>query len=277
MPILNQLVQYNTNYDGSNWESPNINLANVASIQFICYSSVNCSMSVSWFTSLEDETIIYQDNQLIVGGESGIIQVTTRTEYAKFSVSNFASNPVLLFNTSGMYFLQNNIASQGIQGATGAPGMGITGATGAMGIGFTGATGAPGATGISSHTMSFNYGSALSGMVDLGDYFGSSNSTNAIDCYSLINQPITIHSITTFLGTSSGSTGSTGTRTIRPYVNDALETDYEITYTQPEEGYQTVAYEKYFASSNNLICMNHITTGVPFDNTGLVACINYTL
>jgi hypothetical protein len=111
MPILNQIVQYNTNYDGADWDSSVINLANVASIQFICYSSVDCAMSISWFTSLEDETIIYQDNLSVIGGESGIIQITTRTEFAKFSVTNFVSNPVMLFNTSGMYFLQNNVPS----------------------------------------------------------------------------------------------------------------------------------------------------------------------
>jgi hypothetical protein len=228
MPILNQIVQYNTNYDGSDWESTVINLANVASIQFICYSSVDCSMSVSWFTSLEDETIIYQDNLSVTGGESGIIQITTRTEFAKFSVTNFVSNPVSLFNTSGMYFLQNNVSSQGIQGPTGPQGQGITGATGSSGSASN--TGATGATGPNQYYLSCNYGEEVS-FVTSPEYFGPSiKSDVATDCYQLISSPMTIHSVTTWLGSGVGFTGSTGTQIITPYINDALETNYQITY-----------------------------------------------
>jgi hypothetical protein len=230
MPILNQIVQYITNYDRFDWESSVINLANVASIQFICYSSVDCVMTVSWFTLLEDETIIYQDNLSVTSGESRIIQITTQTEFAKFSVNSFVSNLVLLFNTSGMYFLQNNIASQGIQGATGPQGQGITGATGSPGSAFntgaTGAIGATGATGFSQYNLSFNYGELLTGTVNFSEYFNCFAFDNIINCYILVNQLITIHSFITFLGDAYGSFGFTGTKTITPYINDTLETNY---------------------------------------------------
>jgi hypothetical protein len=47
MPIITQAYNYETNYDGSDWESTIIDVSNGASIQFICYSSVNCVMSLN--------------------------------------------------------------------------------------------------------------------------------------------------------------------------------------------------------------------------------------
>jgi hypothetical protein len=278
MPLIQQIVQYHENYNSGDWTSPTINLQNVASIQFICFSSVNCQMSVSWFTTLDDPTIIYQDNVSCTGGTSGQIQVTCRTEFAKFSVTSFASSPVLLFNTSGMYFLQNNVASQGIQGPTGPQGQGITGATGSPGSASnTGATGSRGATGPNQYYLSCNYGEVVS-FVSTPEYFGPSiKSDKATDCYQLISAPLTIHSVTTWLGPGVGFTGSTGTRIITPYINDALETNYQITYNTPTNGYQTVNYEKSFPSSNNLICMNYDTTNVPYNATGMISSIKYSI
>jgi hypothetical protein len=261
MPLIQQIVQYHENYNSGDWTSATINLQNVASIQFICYSTVDCQMSVSWFTTLDDPTVIYQDNVSCTGGTSGQIQVTCRTEFAKFSVTNFASSPVLLFNTSGMYFLQNNVVSQGIQGPTGP--QGVTGATGAT-----------------FHYLSFNYGQSLNDAYVYDRYFGTFVSDYPNDCYQLVSGPMRIHEVTTYLGPPAYIPGYTGTRVITPYVNDALETDYQIQYNQPTDGYLSVEYEKYFSNENNLICMAH-HTGIfgetPYANSGLLARIKYSL
>jgi hypothetical protein len=125
-----------------------------------------------------------------------------------------------------MYFLQNNITFQRIQSTTGLQGQEISGTTRSLrSTSNTSATGiirVTGTTGFSQYNLSFNYGELLIGTVDFGEYFGSFASDNAIDCYALVNQPITIHSFTTFLGGAYGFTGSTGTRTITPYINDTL-------------------------------------------------------
>jgi hypothetical protein len=283
MPLIQQIVQYHENYNSGDWTSPTINLQNVASVQFICYSSVNCQMSVSWFTTLDDPTIIYQDNVSCTGGTSGQIQVTCRTEFAKFSVTNFASSPVLLFNTSGMYFLQNNVASQGIQGPTGPQGQGITGATGSQGsasnTGATGSRGATGATGPNQYYLSCNYGEEVIFPVEFGEFFGpSKNSEKATDCYQLISSPLTIHSLTSWLGPASGPTGGyTGTRVITPYINDVMENNYQITYNHNELGYKSVNYEKSFSGSNNMICMNYTTINVPYSVIGMMSSIKYSI
>jgi hypothetical protein len=70
MSLIQQIVQYYENYNLGDWTSATINLQNVASIQFIYYSTVDCQMSVLWFTTLDDLTIIYQNNVSCIGGIS---------------------------------------------------------------------------------------------------------------------------------------------------------------------------------------------------------------
>jgi hypothetical protein len=105
MPIINQVYNYEEDYDGDDWESPLIDVSNGASVQFIVYSSVNCTMSLNWTTNIDTQEIIYEDVETVLGGTSNIIQVPIRTKYVIFKVINFASNPVDLFNSSGFFFL----------------------------------------------------------------------------------------------------------------------------------------------------------------------------
>jgi hypothetical protein len=76
-------------------------------------------------------------------------------------------------------------------------------------------------------------------MVDLSDYFNLFVFENAINYYALIN-------LLLFIVLLHFSTGSIGIKTIILYINDILKINYEITYSQPKEGYKTVNYDKYF-------------------------------
>jgi hypothetical protein len=75
MPIINQVYYYEENYDGDDWISPLVDVSNGASVQFIVYSSVNCSMSLNWTTNIDTQEIIYEDIENVIGGTSNIIQV----------------------------------------------------------------------------------------------------------------------------------------------------------------------------------------------------------
>jgi hypothetical protein len=129
-----------------------------------------------------------------------------------------------------MYFLQNNIVSQRIQSVIGLQSQEITGATGSpkstFNISTTNAIEAISITGFSQYNLSFNYGELLTGTVNFSEYFNCFAFDNIINCYILVNQLITIHSFITFLGDAYGSFGFTGTKTITPYINDTLETNY---------------------------------------------------
>jgi hypothetical protein len=130
-----------------------------------------------------------------------------------------------------MYFLQNNITFQRIQSTTGLQGQEISGTTRSLrSTSNTSATGiirVTGTTGFSQYNLSFNYSELLISTIDFNEYFGSFTFDNFIDCYVLVNQLIIIYSFTTFL---SGAYRSTSTKTIIPYINDTLETNYQIIY-----------------------------------------------
>jgi hypothetical protein len=104
MPIINQIYDYKEDYDGDDWESLLIDVSNGVSVQFIVYSSVNCTISLNWTTNIDTQEIIYENVKTVLGGTSNIIQVLIQTKYIIFKVTNFVSNPVDLFNSSGFFF-----------------------------------------------------------------------------------------------------------------------------------------------------------------------------
>jgi hypothetical protein len=90
-----------------------------------------------------------------------------------------------------MYFLQNNVASQGIQGPTSPQDQSITGATGSPGsasnTGAMGSQGATGATGPNQYYLSCNYGEEVIFLAEFRKYFKlSKKSNNVVDVYQLI-------------------------------------------------------------------------------------------
>jgi hypothetical protein len=78
-------------------------------------------MSLNWTTNIETQEFIYGDIENVIDGTSNIIQVPIRTKYIIFKVTNFVSNPVTLFNTSGFFFL-TLLARNGSTRATGSYG-----------------------------------------------------------------------------------------------------------------------------------------------------------
>ena len=151
MPSISQLYQYNVNYNGSNYSFSPIQMNYASSITFTIYSSVNCVMSVQWISDIENETVLYTNQQNVIGGNTSVLTLPVISSYAIFNVYSFATNPVALFITEGFYFTSNYALS-----STGATGLSITGPTGATGAtGWAGYTGSTGATGPS---ISSSYG-----------------------------------------------------------------------------------------------------------------------
>ena len=104
MPAISQLYQYNVNYNGSDYSSTPIQMNNASSITFTVYSTENCIMSVQWISDIENETVLYTNQQNVIAGNASVLSLPVISSYAIFNVKSFATNPVALFVTEGFYF-----------------------------------------------------------------------------------------------------------------------------------------------------------------------------
>ena len=92
MPEIQEAYQNTINFNGSEWKSNFIYLADVASITYTVNCSVNCEIGVNWAIDTNYE-IILTDVGNVVGGSSKILTLATKAKYAQFYVNNFNSVP----------------------------------------------------------------------------------------------------------------------------------------------------------------------------------------
>ena len=94
MPEISQCYNYQVNYNGADWVSTPLFMANAVSISFIVKSSVNCTMAVTWISDDTNLTIIETDSLAVVENIPVNLIIPIKKQFAILYLKCFASNRV---------------------------------------------------------------------------------------------------------------------------------------------------------------------------------------
>jgi hypothetical protein len=101
MPELKEAYQNTSNYNASSWSTEDLFLADVSSVSFIVYCSVDCNMSINW--KIDEASDVLTDSKSVLANTGTIIYTPVKARYANFSVDTFNSLPCDL-KTSSFFF-----------------------------------------------------------------------------------------------------------------------------------------------------------------------------